>query len=238
MSIKKLIIPFSVVIVMAAGFIYFASIPRYNETKQCCEASKTFIESVVNNNLASAKKISLGRVLWQLGNTGEMPKSKALSVDAQMVYLKGNTAKTLTVCEMTTDSGLDVAWYDLYLLKEKGQWKIYKISETTPDPWGIDPKGQGKNILGAEETAKKFILAATTGKSGLEYLAGPARKSYEQTAPGLIKDAPKGFKLTPLYSDEKSALYRVTYILQGRTVDILFSLYKLDTWRIVAANQL
>lgn len=236
-AIKRAVV-LSVIIAVVIGCFCFFFFPRYKETEQCREISKSFINSVVNHDLETAKKLSRGKILWQLQNAGQLPKSKALFVDAKMVYLKGSTAKTLTVCEMTTDSGQDVAWYDLYLLKNGGKWKVYKISETSPEPQGIDPEAKGKNVVDAEKTIKKFILVATAGKKGSSYLAGPALKSYEQVPAGITNGVPQEIKMFSLYSNAKSALYKVSYKLQGRQVEVLFSLYKLDTWRIVAVTQI
>jgi len=213
-------------------------IPRYNEINACKETSKTFVKAVIDHDIIKAKSLSQGKILWQLQNASQLPKAKTGIVDAQIVYLKGQIAKIFIVCEMETEFGQDVAWYNLYLLKNKDKWRIYKATETTPDPWGIKVYCKSNSIPDAEESITRFILAATSGEDAKQYLAGPARRTYEQVPAGLAKEKPTDIRLIPLYSDKKSSLYKASYSLENREVNVLLSLYKLETWRIVAVNQI
>ena len=112
-------------------------IPAYHQHQDnqlCKNASKAFIEAVINNDLDSAKNLSCGKTSWQLQNAGELPESHTISVMAQIISKNNNTARVLTTCEMQSKTRQDVAWYELYLIKDiqENAWKVYKIQETLP----------------------------------------------------------------------------------------------------------
>jgi hypothetical protein len=127
---------------------------------------------------------------------------------------------------MEVESRQDVAWYELYLIKDD-TWKVYKIQESLPDC-----KGSSNRIIDAETIIKAFILSQDS-----DYLAGPALKAYQQIPPGLVGQ-PEDIQLISLQSNNKTAIYKASYAIENRSVQILVYLYKLDMWRIVSINQL
>lgn len=150
-------------------------IPAYHQHQDnqlCKNASKAFIEAVINNDLDSAKNLSCGKIAWQLQNAGELPESHTISVMAQIISKNNNTARVLTTCEMQSKTRQDVAWYELYLIKniQENAWKVYKIQETLPDY-----KGSNTRIIDAEIISRAFILSK--GQDASDYLAGPALKA-------------------------------------------------------------
>lgn len=125
-----------------------------------------------------------------------------------------------------------MAWYELYLIKDiqENAWKVYKIQETLPDY-----KGSNTRIIDAEIISRAFILSK--GQHASDYLAGPALKAYQQIPSGITEE-PQHINLTPLQTGNKTALYKASYTIQDRQVEILLHLYKLDAWHIVSINQL
>jgi hypothetical protein len=228
--ITKIPVILTIFIVFLTGMI--PAYHQHQDNQLCKNASKAFIEAVINNDLDSAKNLSCGKISWQLQNAGELPESHTISVMAQIISKNNNTARVLTVCEMEVESRQDVAWYELYLIKDiqENAWKVYKIQETLPDY-----KGPNTRIIDAEIISKAFILSK--GQDASNYLAGPALKAYQQIPSGITEE-PQHINLTPLQTGNKTALYKASYTIQDRQVEILLHLYKLDAWHIVSINQL
>lgn len=222
--ITKIPVILTIFIVFLTGMI--PAYHQHQDNQLCKNASKAFIEAVINNDLDSAKNLSCGKISWQLQNAGELPESHTISVMAQIISKNNNTARVLTVCEMEVESRQDVAWYELYLIKDD-TWKVYKIQESLPDC-----KGSSNRIIDAETIIKAFILSQDS-----DYLAGPALKAYQQIPPGLVGQ-PEDIQLISLQSNNKTAIYKASYAIENRSVQILVYLYKLDMWRIVSINQL
>jgi hypothetical protein len=67
-------------------FIVFLTgmIPAYHQHQDnqlCKNASKAFIEAVINNDLDSAKNLSCGKISWQLQNVLRANKSKNMTLN-------------------------------------------------------------------------------------------------------------------------------------------------------------
>ena len=225
----------SLIVIIVFGLI---SIPKINETKECKETSNNFLHYIGTGNLGAAQDYCTGTILYKIKTSkGETPEATIRLSDSKLVYIRGDVAKTTNVCGFRASNREDIRWYDLYLIKDDNKWKVYNVEERLPSMYGVELKPNNNNKEDIEEVIKRFIEGVIKGEDVSDYLAGPALKSYEQIPTGIIKGDAEELKIESVFGDTSMALYKASYKLEDRKVELLINLYKLDEWKIISIMQ-
>lgn len=250
---KSIILGLVVIVILAIGILLAYPEGRTKEESPAVITAGQFLDALIGYDVNKAKELSAGSILANLSNTNRLGEnnsgySEYIVVSKTINILSENENWAKLYAEVETKDRktgrIDVHWYEIYLIENENNWRIYRLEEAEILP-GKDQKIIPQNI---EDIAKVFgqyvtLLSQNKYDEAGELLIGKARTAHEQTKSFFDKSPLikyyKGINIDPLYYDGKVVIARIQYRVDGRDVVLTVSFFQTsEGWRIFNVSQI
>jgi hypothetical protein len=250
---KSIILGLVVIVILAIGILLAYPEGRTKEESPAVITAGQFLDALIGYDVNKAKELSAGSILANLSNTNRLGEnnsgySEYIVVSKTINILSENENWAKLYAEVETKDRktgrIDVHWYEIYLIENENNWRIYRLEETEVMN-GKEQKILPQNI---EDIAKVFgqyvtLLSQNKYDEAGELLIGKARTAHEQTK-SFFNKSPlikyyKNINIEPLYYDGSVILAKAQYRVDGRDVVLTVSFFQTsEGWRIFNVSQI
>lgn len=212
--------------------------------------TEQFIKYLFANNKNEAGNLSLGVVRYNiLSNNIEIERNFEIKrLNTNVVFSSDELAIAKSTIEYleNIENEHDVLFYEVRLLKENNEWKVYYLNEEEPS---INYDNGGNISLdNSEELNRVFseyieTLSAGEYEKAAQYLIGRSKKMHKKANSALneinLINKIRDIENNVVYNNGNIAISKFNYINSDRLLSVLVYFYLTGQgWKIYNVNQI
>lgn len=209
------------------------------------KAVQDFLNAVVSQNWAQAQSLASGKTLFTLkqrerqGVKAQPAQITDVSVHCRAVSSEWAVVDAVVELELF-NGDTDVTWYQLEMVKQNNDWKIYRAELAGPEIAGKSKDAPTTDVVAAKDVFEQYLSALATNEwdKAAKYLAGPARRAHEIGEPFFgrapIIEKVEGVILKPVWYNGRLLVCSATYRINGQDACVLATFIHTERgWKMV-----